>query len=251
MHALSPRPRGQGRLPGSGSPPPAAALHLLSSQHSLPAWLARIVLLAAAILAALFSHGQWSEDPSDGTASLSGTVTYPLTPAEPATCGASGSICNGPFSFSSVASATAQSANLAYPPCQVDQTIATTMAQKDIWFRLDPAFSDAVYRFTLYGVGSPAMTRGGLAVYEAPNATGPFRLLDCSLRGSGATTNNLPSVEATGLTAGYKLFLRVWDLSTPAVPTAISALASWGGAHPPCSTAGPMKRPVLHVPFQQ
>lgn len=203
-----------------------------------------MLLLAVCPATALLHAQQWSEDPSDGATSLNGTVSYPLVPGEPSLCTATGVVCNGPFSFASVSFITPQSDALAYPPCQVDQTMATSWSNKDIWFRLDPAFPDAVYRFTLYGAGSPAMNRGGMAVYEAPNATGPFRLLDCSLRGSGATTNNLPSVEATGLTVGHKLFLRVWDLSTPAAPNSqfsigvmgqrTSTMPARGAAETPC-----------------
>lgn len=199
------------------------------------------MLLVSAVLQAQ----QWSEDPSDVATTLTGTVFYPLVPGEPSLCTATDVVCNGPFNFASVSSTTPQSDALAYPPCQVDQTMATSWSNKDIWFRLDPAFPDAVYRFTLYGAGSPAMNRGGMAVYEALTASGPFRLLDCSLRGSFPTTSNLPSVESIGITPGHKLYVRVWDLSTPAVANSqfsigvmgqrTSTLADRGADETPCT----------------
>jgi hypothetical protein len=131
----------------------------------------------------------------------------------PATC--SGLSLNGPFSFASVSSTTPQSANLAYPPCQTAQGIITPAGPKDIWFRLDPAFTDAVYRFTLYGTGSPSTTSAGMAVYEAPNATGPMRLLDCATGGAYDQIYN-PSVEATCIAPGSKLYVRVWPRGSTA-----------------------------------
>lgn len=209
-------------LPRSPSTTAGVLVPPFQPQHGLAREgkaLVRAVLAAALLFTSTAQAQMWSEDPSDATTSLNGTVTYALTPGEPGTCGASSSTCNSgaDFDFSHVSTATAQSSNLAFPPCWVEQTITPAMANKDIWFRLDPAFNDAMYRFTLYGAGSPAMTMGGMAVYEAPNASGPFRLLDCSLRGGPTTSNNLPSVEATCITAGYKLYLRVWDRSTPVV----------------------------------
>lgn len=205
-------------------------------------------LLWGALLLAPAVHAQrWSEDPSDATTSLSGTIAYLLTPGEPASCGANSSTCNSgaDFDFSLVSSSSAQTTGLAYPPCQVEQTIAPTMPNKDIWFRMDPAFTDAMYRFTLYGAGSPAMNQGGMAVYEAPSASGPFRLLDCSLRGGPSSSSNLPSVEATCITAGNKLYIRVWDRSTPAVTNSqfsigvmgqrTSTLADRGADETPCA----------------
>ena len=198
-------------------------------------------LFAMSLLLASAAHAQWSEDPSDATTSLTGTVAYPLVAAEPATC----TTCNGPFDFSLVSTTTPQSTTLAFPPCLVEQTISPSMPQKDMWFRLNPAFTDALYRFTLYGTGSPAMTKGGMAVYEAPNAGGPFRLLDCSLRGGPTLSNNLPSVEATCITPGNKLYLRVWDSSVPTVANSqfnigvmgqrISTLPDRGADETPCS----------------
>ncbi len=213
MNTLSPRPCGLGGLSGCGSPPPASTSRSHRSKFRLLPFRGRLlVLLGAFAWAGSALQAQWSEDPADATLSLNGTVAYTLVPAEPATCGANSSVCNGPFNFTNVSTSTPQSTNLAYPPCQVDQTISTSWTNKDIWFRLDPAFPDALHRFTLYGAGSPAMTMGGMAVYEAPNASGPFRLLDCSLRGSAAASaSNLPSVEAACITAGNKLYLRVWD----------------------------------------
>lgn len=115
--------------------------------------------------------------------------------------------------MSSVTSATPQTANLPYPPCAVQQSIPQSAPPKDIWFRLDKPFDDAVYRFTVLGTGSPAMVFGGMAIYEALSATDPMRLVACATWGS--VTSTLPSVEATGLTPGHKLYIRVWDRTTP------------------------------------
>jgi hypothetical protein len=90
------------------------------------------------------------------------------------------------------------------------------MPFKDIWYRLDPQNADDSYRFILYGTAPTSMTQGGMAVYEAPSASGPFRLLDCSFGGNpSAYPTNLPSVEANCITAGYKLYIRVWDRTAP------------------------------------
>lgn len=161
----------------------------------------------------------WSEDPSDATTALNGgSLVSPLTPALPGSCATTGACNTGPdFNFSLVSSATPQSAGLAYPPCWVEQTITPNMPQKDIWYRLEPGQADANYRFVLYGAGSPAMNKGGMAVYEATSATGPFRLLDCALRGGPTTSANLPAVEATCISPGHKLYIRIWDLSSPVV----------------------------------
>ncbi|HMN06972.1 MAG TPA: T9SS type A sorting domain-containing protein [Flavobacteriales bacterium] len=159
---------------------------------------------------------QWSEDPSDATTSLTSNALVPaplLTPAMPSICG--GTSLNGPFSFGSVSTTTAQSANLAHPPCQVNQNIVTPTPPKDIWFRMDPAFTDAVYRFTLYGTGTPSTASAGMAVYEAPNATGPMRLLGCATGGAYDNAFN-PSVEATCITPGNKIYVRVWPRGSTA-----------------------------------
>jgi hypothetical protein len=87
---------------------------------------------------------------------------------------------------------------------------------------LDPAFSDAVYRFTLLSQGSaPVMGAGGgggIALYEAANATSPMRLLACATGGSDGTYGStMGTAEATCLTPGYKIYVRVWGrTATPA-----------------------------------
>lgn len=146
-----------------------------------------------------------SEDPSDATPSLISAVNNTLSPALPVGC--TGASSNGPYSMSTVSTVTANTPALPFAPCSFTPTPYPPSAPKDIWFRLDPAFPDAVYRFTLIG-SAPAMTKGGIALYEAPSAAGPFRLLSCSLGGSLAGT--MASAEATGLTGG-KIYVRVWD----------------------------------------
>lgn len=185
-------------------------------------------LVLACILASLLPWGahlraQWSEDPSDATPSLLINTLSPapsLSAAEPGSCALPACQTNtgANFTLGLATSATLPATSgIPYPPCQVEQTITPVMPFKDIWYRLDPLNADDSYRFTLYGTGTPSMTRGGIAVYEAPNASGPFRLLDCSLGGNPETTisNNLPSVEANCITAGYKLYIRVWDRTAP------------------------------------
>lgn len=179
--------------------------------HRVPwRWLVAVALVAG-LVAPRVNAQQWSEDPSDATTSLTSNVNDALAPAYPATCG--GASLNGPFFMGNVTSATPQSANLAYAPCQAKQTVATPAPAKDMWFRMDPAFPDAVYRFTLLGTGSPAMTMGGMAVYEATSATASMRLLGCATGGGG--TSGMPSVEAACLSAGSKIYIRVWDRNSP------------------------------------
>ncbi len=193
-------------------PPIHIAAPKRSAYRAYYSLLARAGCVAWLLLAVTASQAQ-SEDPSDAVASLTSNAFSPvpsLTAAIPATCiGA----CNGPFDLGTVSSTTPQSIGLAYPPCQVGQAISTPTPPKDIWFRLVPAYSDAAYRFILYGAGTPAMAKGGMAVYEAASAAGPFRLLDCAI--TGGVTLTMPAVEATGITAGYNLYIRVWD-RTPA-----------------------------------
>lgn len=175
-----------------------------------------LLFAAAAFLLGPLYGQQWSEDPSDATTTLTSNAFVPvpsLTPAMPSSCPAAS--LNGPFSFGSVSGTTPQSANLAYPPCQTAQGIVTPAGPKDIWFRMDPAFTDAVYRFTLYGTGSPSTASAGMAVYESVSATGQMRLLDCAIGGAYDQVTN-PSVEATCITPGSKLYVRVWPRGTTA-----------------------------------
>ncbi len=172
----------------------------------------RAMALAALLFSSFMASAQqWSENPSDATPSLLANTSDPLTPAISAAC--TNGTSNGAFSMSSVTSATPQTANLPYPPCAVQQSIPQNTPPKDIWFRLDKPFGDAVYRFTVLGTGSPAMVFGGMAIYEALSATAPMRLVACVTWGSATST--LPSAEATGLTPGHKLYVRVWDRTTP------------------------------------
>jgi len=173
-----------------------------------------VLLLAGLLSGAPALHAQaWSEDPSNATTSLTSNVNDALAPALPSSC--TGASLNGPFYMGDVSGTTAPGPTLPYAPCAYAPNVPVLPAPpKDMWFRLDPAFGDAMYRFFLVGTGAPAMAQGGMAVYEAPNASGPFRLLDCS--SGGALTNTLPAVEASCITPGNKLFLRVWDRSTPA-----------------------------------
>lgn len=177
--------------------------------------LARLLAACAiAVLTALPAWAQhWSEDPSDATTGLTANVNDNIAPAMPTAANCTGNSLNGAFSMLDVASVTSD-ALLPYAPCSYTPApYATPNPPKDIWFRMDPAHTDAVYRFTLFGTGSPAMTRGAIALYEAPNASGPFRLLSCST--GGGNTATLASAEATCITPGHKIYVRVWDLTTP------------------------------------
>lgn len=173
-----------------------------------PPWWALGLALCAVLLCTAPVHAQGSEDPSDATPSLNANVTGLLFPALSATC-VGGGVSNGPFSMASVASVTNPTL-VPYAPCAYSPAFPLPPAPpKDIWFRLNPAFADAVYRFTLIGTGSPAMVKGGIALYAATTAAGPFRLLSCSSGGSTVTT--MASAEATGLVAGEKIYVRIWD----------------------------------------
>ncbi len=181
----------------------AAGRHILWHGVRLLALLAVWAWSTASVLAQ-------TEDPSDVSTTLSSNLNDPLAPAFPTVAACTGLSLNGPFSMGGVSSATTPSDNLPYAPCAYSPAIPIPPAPaNDIWFRMDPAYPDAAYRFTLFGTGTPAMSMGGMAVYEAPDISGPFRLLDCSLGGS--LTNTLPTVEATCITAGYKIYVRVWD----------------------------------------
>ena len=163
------------------------------------------------------ARAQGSEDPSDATPALAANVTDNLSlGAFPASC----PNLSASFSLASVSSVTAESI-VPYAPCTYAPSPSPPAAPpNDMWFRLNPAFSDAVYRFTLVGSGATPMTRGGLALYEAPSAAGPFRLLACATGGGGSAM--LASAEATCLTAGNKVYVRVWDRTVPAVNSSFS-----------------------------
>ncbi len=173
----------------------------------------RLLSLLAALACSTAPVCAQTEDPSDVSTTLSSNTNDAISPAFLASPGCAGT-SNGPFSLGSVSSVSAPSDNLPYAPCAYSPSVPAPPAPaKDIWFRMDLPFADATYRFTLYGTGTPAMTKGGMAVYEAANASGPFRLLDCSLGGSFSTAA-LPTVEASSITAGYKIYVRVWDNNT-------------------------------------
>ncbi|MCO5274765.1 MAG: hypothetical protein M9900_07570 [Flavobacteriales bacterium] len=172
--------------------------------------------MAVAILLALFAapaHAQGSEDPSDATTALNANVTGTVSPALPTAC--TGGTSNGPFSMASVSTTTAEG-TVPYPPCAVaPNPSGTPVPPKDIWFRIDPPYADAVYRVSLLPGAAPAMGKGGIALYEATSAAGPFRLLSCSTGGGYTAPGTLGTAEATGLTGG-KVYVRVWDYTPTA-----------------------------------
>lgn len=187
-------------------------------QHFCPMGRGLVLFLVGVLLWGTVP-AQWSEDPSDATASLLIGSDAGTVPALPAAC----VTLNGPFSMGSVTSATAPTVNLAQPSCgsfAVPPSFPTPPATstKDIWFRLDPPVAATAFRFTLFGTGAPAMTNGAMAIYEAASATAPMRLIQCFTGGS--LTSALPTMEVSCITAGNKLYVRVWDETAPSSSTA-------------------------------
>ncbi len=85
------------------------------------------------------------------------------------------------------------------------------------------------------------MTSGAMALYEAPSAAGPFRLIECATGGS--LSAGLATLETRSFTPGNKLYLRVWDKLTRAstanftlcVQGQTAPLASRGAGETACS----------------
>lgn len=112
----------------------------------------RLVQLGALLFFVLVlpfaARAQGSEDSSDATPALAANVTDNLSlGAFPASC----PNLSTSFSLASVSSVTAESI-VPYAPCTYTPSPYPPPAPpNDMWFRLNPAFSDAVYRFTLVG----------------------------------------------------------------------------------------------------
>ncbi|HEY0977937.1 MAG TPA: T9SS type A sorting domain-containing protein [Flavobacteriales bacterium] len=154
---------------------------------------------------------QMSDDPSDATPSLTYTTTAGTTSPFAAACPGSGS-SNPTVSHFSLSALTSTSTTIVGPAtCGNfrDLPPAGPNPARDAWFRLDPPVAAHRFRFTLYAGGAPGITDGAMALYEAPSAAGPFRLVECAVGGSFTATQ--PSLEASCSTPGNKLYLRVWD----------------------------------------
>lgn len=184
-----------------------------------------MALLALTGLQAQALAQQWSGAPSDATTSLTFTNTPTgdnINPAFPATCPTGGN--NGPFSFANATAFTAPSALIPYPVCATDVAIPGVPPSypNDMWFRLDPTTGTGGntrdFRFTIIPGSAPlAGDYAGIAVYEGTSATGALRLLNCSRDGGYKTAQRGPSVEATCITPGNKLYIRVWTYQ-PSLP---------------------------------
>lgn len=159
-----------------------------------------------------------SDEPSNTTSSLlfnSNAGTYNTLAA---TCG-SGMLnpATGDFSLANTPTlpATSSSGVAGYASCGnfMDQPPATPNPAPDAWFRIDPPAAAHRFRITLISGGAaPVLSNTAMAVYEAPSAAGPFRLLECSVGGSSVSGQGAqPTIEATCLTPGNKLFIRIWD----------------------------------------
>lgn len=156
---------------------------------------------------------QISDDPSDATTGLTFNTNAGISTTLTASC-TTGSLnpATGDFSLAlaPVAPATSSTAG-SYPPCGNFFTPPPNPASPapDVWFRIDAPVAAHRFRITVI---SGTMTNGGIAVYEAPNATGPFRLMECATGGSSITlAQNQPAIDAVCYTPGNKLYVRVWD----------------------------------------
>ncbi|MBX2972983.1 MAG: T9SS type A sorting domain-containing protein [Flavobacteriales bacterium] len=187
--------------PAEGGLPRAAAV------RSSCAW--RWPLLVLLMLAmAQRASAQASNDPSDATPQLAYTSAAGITNAigTGTTC-TNGSL-NGSFTMVGATSTT----TVAMPACGNFFTPPPAGASPaaDVWFRIDPPATPHRFRINLL---DGTMTNGAIAVYEAPSASGPFRLLECAVGGSlvSITSFAQPTVEANCYTSTNKLYIRVWD----------------------------------------
>lgn len=213
-----------------------------------------VVLLLLLLHHAVVIAQQISDNPSDASTSLTFTTNAGVSNALTAAC-ATGSLnpASGDFSLAlaPAAPATSTAATIAGPaPCGNFQDLppSTPSAACDAWFRLDPPATAHRFRVTLLPGSASPMTNGAMAIYEAPSAAGPFRLLECATGGSSVTlSSNQPTLEATCLTAGYKLYVRVWDEQARSCSLTfklcvqgqdVSTMASRGADEAPCT--GPM-----------
>ncbi|MBS1583280.1 MAG: hypothetical protein JST66_13860, partial [Bacteroidetes bacterium] len=188
-------------------------------RSSVRSQIGRLILLCL-FLSPLRSAAQSAlrDDPSDSSPSLACTTTAGTTSPLSNTgtgCAASGTVnTSSPADFT-LAGSTSTSAALVPPPACgnfMDSPPNAPSPANDVWFRLDPPAAATCYRFTLLGstANTPTLSNGAMAIYEAPSAAGPFRLIECAVGGAGMSAS-MPSVEANSYTPGNKLYLRVWD----------------------------------------
>lgn len=184
------------------------------------AWVRRLGVLGVILCSiSTVAWGQISDNPSDATPSLTFNTTAGLSNTLTTAC-TTGSLnpASGDFSLSSTPTSTP--VTIAGPaPCGnfMDLPPAAPNAAHDAWFRIDVPATAHRFRVTLIpGTVSP-MTNGAMAIYEAPSASGPFRLIECAFGGSSITgSSTQPTLEAGCITAGNKLYVRVWDEATRA-----------------------------------
>ncbi|MBS1583279.1 MAG: hypothetical protein JST66_13855, partial [Bacteroidetes bacterium] len=173
-----------------------------------------------------------------------------LSPLSSTGCAASGTVNTASPNDFTLAGSTSTSASLVPPPvCGnfMDLPPSAPNPANDVWFRLDPHVAVTCYRFTLLSstANTPALSNGAMAIYEAPSAAGPFRLIECAVGGAG-TSATMPSVEANSYTPGNKLYLRVWDETSRTSGAyftlcvqgqTLAAMAYRGAQETPCTAA--------------
>lgn len=151
----------------------------------------------------------------DSSPALVYTVVAGTTTPLPTSCSTSGTVNPASGTFT-LAGATSTSATIvAQPMCGSFREPPPNVAPgpaNDVWFHLTPPPTPTHFRFTLFGGTAPAMVSGAMALYEAPNASGPFRLIECAIGGS--LSSSLATLETRSYTPGNKLYLRVWDRTT-------------------------------------
>ncbi|MFT3886193.1 MAG: hypothetical protein QM724_12435 [Flavobacteriales bacterium] len=216
-----------------------------AAQAAHGTWACSILCLFAGLFA-IHAQAQQSDDPSDATTAL----TYATTNAQligtiynqlPASCSTTGTLnpASGEFTLAgSTPTGTTWAGNpsnpLAQPVCgnYMDLPPSAPNAANDVWFRLDPKpysgnNSNYSYRFTLFSAGTTnPLQKGGMAVYEAPSAAGPFTLIDCAIGGSNTSdmatlevNDYTPASTASNPTGRYQLYIRVWDKQARVPPT--------------------------------
>lgn len=162
----------------------------------------RSALLIVVLLFVGAVQGQFqSNDPSDATTSL----PFTLNAADQITICTNGSETTG----GTLAGATNTPTTIIPAALCGSFTAGST---SDVWYRIDvPASGDIRFRVTLKDGSSNPLTNGGMAAYLAASAAGPFQLIDCAVGGNLTNSLTNPTLEATCVPAGSKIYLRVWD----------------------------------------
>ncbi|MBP8822078.1 MAG: hypothetical protein KBH07_00370 [Flavobacteriales bacterium] len=123
----------------------------------------------------------------------------PAGPANDDPCGASVLAVNASCSYTTATTTNATgTSGVPAPGC-------ASYTGGDVWFSaVVPANGNMIIE-TNTGV----VTDGGMAIYSAPNCSGPFTLVECD--DDDSPNGWMPMINATGLTPGSTVYIRFWE----------------------------------------